>query len=302
MTFNDNAAAFGGAMNSFNHSFITFQGNVNSVVTFDNNSATQNGGAMYLQKNSDVTFEGTPLVVFHNNEATLGGAINCNSNSDISSTENPNISFSQNNANLGGAIYIVMSDFKITGNTKLKFTYNTALQDGGAMFLGKHYKFTLTRGPEITFSFNTASDYGGAIDSRVDHSVIIFNVTDIHFDHNHARTAGNSVFINIPTLCNSSCLHNSIILGVNESNSKYNELSKHITTSPRKLELYKPAECTNSNNVGCDTYYVKNIMLGQEVLIDACMYDYYDRPTGTEEYIVNSADNQDYYIPGSQYM
>ena len=26
------------------------------------------------------------------------------------------------------------------------------------------------------------------------------------------------------------------------------------------------------------------------------MYDYYDRPTGTEEFIVSSADSQDYYV------
>ena len=32
------------------------------------------------------------------------------------------------------------------------------------------------------------------------------------------------------------------------------------------------------------------------------MYDYYDRPTGTEEFLVTSADGQDYYIPGSQYI
>ena len=37
-------------------------------------------------------------------------------------------------------------------------------------------------------------------------------------------------------------------------------------------------------------------MLGQEILIDACMYDYYDRPTQTEEFIVSSADDQDYIL------
>ena len=128
-----------------------------------------------------------------------------------------------------------------------------------------------------------------------------FNTTNIHFVNNHARTAGSSVFINVPTLCDSSCLHNSI-LGISEGSLQNNELSKHITTSPRKLELYKPAECINNNNMGCVSYYVKNIMLGQEILIDACMYDYYDRSTGTEEIFVSNADGQDCYIPGSQYI
>ena len=301
MTFIDNVAAFGGALNCYRYSFVTFHDGINSTVIFNNSKATQNGGAIYLQKNSNVLFEGSLTVKFYNNEATLGGAINCNSKSGIVSKENPNIIFSNNNANLGGAIYIVMSNISITGQSKFKFTDNTALQDGGAMFLHKQYEVVLTDDVEIIFSFNTASDYGGAIYSRVDHSVINFNTTNIPFDNNHARTAGSSVFINVPTLCNSSCLHNSI-LGVSESNQQNNELSKHITTSPRKLELYKPAECINNNNMGCDSYYVKNIMLGQEILIDACMYDYYDRSTGTEEFLVSSAYSQDYYIPGSKYI
>ena len=195
----------------------------------------------------------------------------------------------------------MMSNITIADNSKLKFTYNTALQDGGAMFLDKQFRVILIGDAEITFSFNTASDYGGAIYSRVDQSVINFNITNIHFYNNHARTAGSSVFINVPTLCNSSCLHNSV-MGVHEDGLQHNELSNHIITSPRKLELYKPAYCIDYSNVECNSYYVKNIMLGQEILIDACMYDYYDRPISTEEFIVSSADDQDYYIPGSQYI
>ena len=192
----------------------------------------------------------------------------------------------------------MMSNITIKDKSKLNFTCNTALQDGGALFFDRHFRVIFANDADIRFTLNTASDYGGAIYSRVDESMINFNVTNIHFDDNHARTVRSSVFINVPTLCNSSCLHNSI-LGVGNISR---ELSKHITTSPRKLELYNPAECINGNNVECSSYCVKNIMPGQEILIDACMYDYYDRPTGTEEFIVSSADNQDYYIPGSQYI
>ena len=62
------------------------------------------------------------------------------------------------------------------------------------------YIVILTGEAEITFNLNTASDYGGAIYSRVDQSVINFNVTNINFYNNHDRTAGRSVFINVPTL------------------------------------------------------------------------------------------------------
>ena len=299
--FYNNSASQGGALKFYSNSFIIFQGNNNSTVIFSNNKATQNGGAIYLRKSSKITFEANSTVKFHSNEATLGGAINCNSNSNIISKESANITFLQNIAKLGGAIYTVMSNITITDSSHLTFTYNTALQDGGALFLDKQFTVTLTGDANITFSFNTASDYGGAIYSRVDQSLINFNVANIYFDNNHARTAGHSVFINVPTLCNSSCLHNSI-LGVSEDNLQHNGLSKHITTSSKKLVLYKPAQCIDNSNVGCDSYYIKNIMLGQEILIDACMYDYYDRSTSTAEFLITSADNQDYYISGSKYI
>ena len=79
-------------------------------------------------------------------------------------------------------------------------------------------------------------------------------------------------------------------------------MSKYIATSPRKLELYKPAECIDNRSTGCDSYYNNNVMLGQEILIFACLYDYYGQPTGTEEFVVSSADGQDYYISGSKYI
>ena len=302
VTFNDNTASFGAALNLHSHSFATFQGGIKSTVTFYDNKATHNDGAIFLQKNSNITFEGNITVKFHNNEATLGGgAIDCNSNSDITFKTSPQITFIQNIAKLGGAIYTVMSNITIGDNSELVFTDNIALQDGGAIFLDKQFKVSLKDDAEITFSYNTATDYGGAIYSRVDQSMINFNITNINFDNNHARTAGSSVFINVPTLCNSSCLNNSV-LGVTEGNLKHSQLNKHITTSPRRLELYKPAECIDNSSVGCNSYYVKNIMLGQEILIDACTYDYYDRPTGTEEFLVSSVDGQDYYIAGSRYI
>ena len=78
----------------------------------------------------------------------------------------------------------MMSNITITDYSELKFTYNTALQDGGAMFLDKQFIVILTGDAIITFSFNTASDYGGAVYSRVDESMINFNVSSIYFDNN----------------------------------------------------------------------------------------------------------------------
>ena len=260
VTFRDNIAAFGGALNFYGYSLVFFQGDVNCTIMFNNNKATQNGGAIYLQKHSGIVFQGSLTVKFHNNEATLGGAINCNSHSDITFKANVNVTFSHNNAKLGGGMYTVTSNITIADKSKLKFTYNIALQDGGAIFLDKQFTVVITDDADIAFSFNEASDYGGAIYSRVDQSVISFNLINIQFDSNHARTAGRSVFMNVPTLCDSSCLHNSVL--VSKSSLQHNDLNKHITTSPKKLVLYEPVKCIDDSDEACDPYYVKNIMLG----------------------------------------
>ena len=134
---------------------------------------------------------------------------------------------------------------------------------------------------------------------------MIFHTTNFKFLDNSARTAGKSVFINVPTSCNSSCLQSSI-LGINEEILQHSQLDKHITTSPSKLELYQPAICIDENmnkTEECNSYYVSDIMLGQNIIFDACMYDYYDQPSDAARFVVNgTADYQDYHIPGSNYM
>ena len=131
-----------------------------------------------------------------------------------------------------------------------------------------------------------------------------FYTTNFKFYDNYARTAGKSVFINVPISCNSSCLRSSII-GISKQTLQHNPLNKHITTSPSKLELYRPAVCidgSENETKECNSYYVNNIMLGQEILIDACMYDYFDQPSDAARFLVDGADKQKYYIPGSKYV
>ena len=54
----------------------------------------------------------------------------------------------------------------------------------------------------------------------------------------------------------------------------------------------------DDNGTDCGTYYVKNIMLGQEITIDACVLDYYDQPAGETQFLVDS-NNTDHSINGS---
>ena len=43
-------------------------------------------------------------------------------------------------------------------------------------------------------------------------------------------------------------------------------------------------------------------MLGQEILINTCMYDYYNRPSDAAQFLVTGINSQDFFIPGSKYV
>ena len=300
--FNNSMAVSGGAIYAYDNCYIIFQGNYVSSVSFNNNTAEQYGGAMHLARYSGVILKGNMGVRFYINEALSGGAVYANDYSKVTFTENSTAILYNNNAKDGGAIYITTSDIVFTANCSIKFYYNTAWQDGGALYLDDQYLATFNNNTSVTFANNTASDYGGAIYSKILESKINFNTTNIIFLNNQARTTGNSVFLNVLLLCNSSCLKSNI-LGI--TNGKNYLLKQHITTSPSKLLLYSPAYCVSDNKnqlKGCGSYFVDNVMLGQEILIDVCMYDYYDQPSDTAQFLITSANNQESYIPASRYV
>ena len=303
--FNSNTAISGGAINANIYCSIVFAGSPISIVKFDSNKAIQNGGAIQLETDSSVTVKGSMTVEFSNNEAVLGGAIYGYNATKVTIAESSITTFSKNNAKMGGAIFVTISNMYFTGNSSIILYDNKAWQDGGAIYLDSPFIITFGDHTKLTFSANTASDYGGAIYGKIADSKMIFHTTNFKFLDNNARTAGKSVFINVPTSCNSSCLRSSI-LGIDKEILQHSQLDKHITTSPSKLELYQPAICIdeNMNKTGeCNTYYVSDIMLGQTIIFDACMYDYYDQSSDAARFVVNgTADYQDYHIPGSNYM
>ena len=302
VTFNNSTAVSGGALYAYSNSYISFQGNDASSIRFINNTAEQYGGSMNLLKSSYVILRGSMTVEFYNNKALSGGGMYANDKSNITIGENSNVNFINNNAKIGGAIFTTISNITFTGNSSVSFSYNAAWQDGGALYLDDQFLATFNDNATVTFSNNSASDYGGAVYGNILESKIKCNTTDINFYHNHARTTGDSVFINVLISCNSSCLYDNILGIANGQNSK---LRNYITTSPRKLVLYSPAYCIDDNEneiTGCGSYYVKNIMLGQEILIDTCMYDYYDRPSDAAQFLVTGNNNREFYIPGSKYV
>ena len=300
ITFEDNSLVLfsnnkvnnnGGAICSVNHSAIIFEGS--SVVIFNNNTSHDNGGALF-NHNTIVTFNGKPNITFHNNKAdNNGGAFYIDHNSTVSYIGNSTVTFNDNIADLGGSVFSESSSIRFGENSFVSFNNNTALRDGGAIYCSDHSHFLHFNNASISFSFNVANDYGGAIYLLFKENSINFNSSDIHFKENRAGIIQNSVYINVLRSCDRNCLFHDININI----QKY-----LLTTSPHKLILYNPAKCINGNDTDCDTYYMNNIMLGQDIKFDACVVDYYNQPTEATQFLISGTDHRYYNINASKYI
>ena len=292
VTFNNNAANQGGVMYIDKSSTTTFEGN--STVKFTNNRANGQGGVIYIVGYSTIAFKGNSAISFCKNKVDgNGGSLYVDNNSSVEFKENSKIMFNGNTADLGGSIFF-KSSIIADGISFVTFTDNIALQDGGAIYLSDHSNFTLLNYSNFTFYSNRASDYGGAIYVLFKENAIDFNSSNIHFKDNTAGTIQNSAYINVQEPCDRSCLFH----GVNITTKDHFPLA----TSPNKLTLYDTVKCINGNDTDCDTYYMNNIMLGQEVTLDACLLDYYDQPTEAAQFSITGMSHQDYNISGSKYI
>ena len=318
----------GGAINSFYKSAVIFQDDSN--VAFIHNTAMQHGGAVYIHDTTSVSFEGNTEVVFYHNMAEsgggalysydhcnitirqysevmfdknsamqYGGAMYCDHHSDVTLERNIPVTFTSNTAENGGAVCVSQPVMKFANNSVVMLNDNRAIGNGGAMHISDDFKVIFNQGSSIKFDHNMANRYGGALYSEVNHeglSELRLNTTGITFTNNRALI-GDSVYLDIPASCDEACLNRTIV-GVNKETLQNGSLARNIYSLPSKLVLGDPAVCIDDDNVGnCGTYYINNIMLGQEIIIDACVLDYYDQPAVETQFMVNSND-EDHTIYG----
>ena len=284
-----NEAAHGAVLNLHFASIIKFRGN--SKIKFTENKAIEYGGVIYTSVNSLILFDDDANVLFLSNAAKSGGALNLY-DASITNRLKSNVIFNNNTAEEGAAIYTVISNITFTGNSSIQFINNTALQDGGAIYLSDHTNFVLIDKTKVNFSDNFASDDGKAIYVQIKDSLINFNTTKIHFNNNIFKATKRLVYINVPKSCNKSCL----------SQRVKNIQSLPIATSPKKLILYNPVKCIDNSKSDCTSYYINNIMLGQEIRFNACVLDYYNRPTELTQFVLTGMNHQHYNMSGSKYI
>ena len=318
VTFDSNTADNGGTF-YFSNSTITF--NETSMISFFNNKAIQSGGVGYFSFNSKVLFEGNATVRFENNSALHGGAILVNNHTNVTLTGNSNISFVNNEATQnGGAVYFYTHCNIIEKeNAQLLFTKNKALH-GGAVCINNKVKFIIKETSTVLFYINFATVGGGAIKALNNSSITLEDFINIGFtkntaqyggaifldttavmdkngDHklfefrsNFAKFSGDSVYQDVAGSCDSSCINHRIV-GIS------NNL---IATPPNVLKFDDPAICIDNNNdTQCNSYYVQNVMLGSEIILPACVLDYYgNRINDSTQFLVHNEMDSNYFTKG----
>ena len=78
----------------------------------------------------------------------------------------------------------------------------------------------------------------------------------------------------------------------------------HIATPPNILKFDDPAICIdNDNDTQCNSYYVQNMMLGNEITLPACVLDYYDNPIlDSTQFIIDSETHSNYFLTGPKHI
>ena len=289
VTFSDNEAKFGGAVSSKDYSVISFDGN--TTVTYRGNNATENGGAIYCFETGSIISDGYSKVTFTSNKAaTVGGAMSCNRSSLVLFQGNTKVEFTNNKAKDGGAINIQQSTMNLVMASLVRFNDNSASSNGGAIYLGDND--TLTFQSEIMFHHNSASLFGGAIYGELkqtNQTKILSATTSIEFSNNTALVGGD-VYMHIQPSCDEVCLNSSIV-GLNVTHNY----------PPSHLALHSPTTCiaTTEPVNNCDIYFVNNIMLGQNIKINACVLSFYDEPAGEMNFVIKG-ENQHHKLDSTR--
>ena len=277
---------------------------VNSEILFlkftrmniSNNGAID-GGVTFANNNSKISFEGHASIIFCNNRARSNGGVgHFSENCIITLKEYANLTFEDNNAVSGGALCLNGdTNITFTGNSTALFKSNVAINDGGAINIQQDSNVVVEYNATTTLTANKAQ-YGGAMYFDATNTTLTFttNKSNVRFDINTARFAGNDMYFD-STGSSGNCLNNRII-------DMHNISKDFIATPPSKLEFDDPATCINdTKEVECDTYYLRNRMLGEDINIPVCVLNYCNQESYSTQFrLIHEEGNQTYFISGSK--
>ena len=220
--FSNNEALRGGAIGG---------GAVITDSTFSNNTAAEEGGAIYSEYTTIMTVSGS---TFTGNKATDGGAIYRGGSPDGSDTEISitNSTFTRNSATgSGGAVH---NEGVITID-QATFTGNTA-GAGGA--IGNNNDLIVSN---ALFNENTSETNGGAVDNNA--GLIMLNST---FTGNAAAGSGNAIY---SSASGDLLLANSILTGNLKEGADFSAGGDLFAEAESKAEVHYSLFGENSTNL-----------------------------------------------------
>ena len=187
------AGTMGGGIFIGDHTKIIFD---NSDIEFTYNEAL-NGGALYIDNNSDVTFGGNCAVTINNNYArSLGGALYIGGSSDVTFEGNCTVTISNNYAAFwGGAFFISFYSYvTFQGYSTVAINNNYATSQGGAFVILFYSKVILEGNSAVTINDNIANDQGGAFYITFNSNVIFEGKSTVTIYNNQAGSQGGALW------------------------------------------------------------------------------------------------------------
>jgi len=287
----------------------TFSNAVNRLhivnATVENNIGGGHGAGVYISSGyctGSYTIERSTFnsigninsVVFYNSS---------NYSSDTTSLKVKKCIFANNS---GTTFYLVNSHVLFLEGLTV-FESNTG-EHGGALYLDLNSTITFDAKSTVIFRENKALRYGGAIFCNVStyndcyknfNNFIFYDQnSNVNFDNNVAIIGGNSIYLSISQSCDT--------MFKGHSSVTTHALSNQTITSPMELILLHPAESVNSTRIQqgdteipgileYSTYFINNVMLGHDINILACVYDYNSKPVGPELFSLLITENKQNY-------
>ena len=188
-------------------------------------------------------------------------------------TQMASIASSHFSSNIGSALHISGSVVQFNGHVLFM---NNSAKRGAAIYLDQGSQVAIKKNSSIKFIGNTALHQGGAIFIKMSlgcpHHGIVFtelvNSLTVLFINNSAESAGNSVYFDNPELCGG--IKDSLISEFNYLQPP-GLLGPPISTSPHKMSVCSTM-CSENGSI---CYMQNRNMLGQLIGIKGIVCDYY---------------------------
>ena len=184
----------GGAIDNTGGQFVIIGDSSASNVTFTNNVASQNGGAVFAQNNS-ITVNGNVTLLNNHAMGGNGGAIDEASNSVSIGSAGSTVVITGNTASANGGAIFSQNNSIIVNGDDVTLSNNRAMGgNGGALDEESNSVSIGSVGSTVIITGNTATANGGAINSR--NTGVTIDGADITLQGNTAGGNGGAVFEN----------------------------------------------------------------------------------------------------------